>query len=303
MKRFTNILFIYDPAYTADSAFERALKLAKKNSAHLTIASVYPVIPRTLEKIQDAFIRIQENLLNNFKARFDTDDVELSSSVWVGTPFLQIIRGVEKAGYDLVIKSAEGSESIGNMLFGSTDMHLLRKCPCPVWIIKPSQAQHFKRIIAAVDIDPSEPANAELNQLILELATSITRSDNGELHIVHAWNLAYEDTLRTHLGELPEVDIENLLNYTKKEHRDQLDALLHERDLDGIPTFIHLLKGEPGQVIPSLAAEKKAELIVMGTVARTGIKGFFIGNTAERILSAINCSIIAVKPKSFSTPV
>ena len=41
----------------------------------------------------------------------------------------------------------------------------------------------------------------------------------------------------------------------------------------------------------------------MGTVARTGIPGYLISNTAEKILTEINCSILAVKPESFSTPV
>jgi nucleotide-binding universal stress UspA family protein len=63
------------------------------------------------------------------------------------------------------------------------------------------------------------------------------------------------------------------------------------------------MKGKPGDVIPSLAHQKHVELIIMGTIARTGIPGFFIGNTAEKTLVKVDCSVLAVKPKSFSTPV
>jgi len=41
----------------------------------------------------------------------------------------------------------------------------------------------------------------------------------------------------------------------------------------------------------------------MGTVARTGIPGLIIGNTAESILSDIDCSLLAVKPEGFVTPI
>jgi nucleotide-binding universal stress UspA family protein len=41
----------------------------------------------------------------------------------------------------------------------------------------------------------------------------------------------------------------------------------------------------------------------MGTVGRTGIPGFFIGNTAEEVLQTTTASVLAVKPKDFISPV
>ena len=56
-------------------------------------------------------------------------------------------------------------------------------------------------------------------------------------------------------------------------------------------------------MIPKLAHEKQVDLIVMGTVCRTGIGGFFIGNTAEKILQDVDCSVLTVKPEGFVSPV
>ena len=61
--------------------------------------------------------------------------------------------------------------------------------------------------------------------------------------------------------------------------------------------------GEAGEVLPRLAEGLDAGLIVMGTVARTGISGLIIGNTAETILQSVHCSVLAVKPEGFVTPV
>ena len=55
--------------------------------------------------------------------------------------------------------------------------------------------------------------------------------------------------------------------------------------------------------IPALAKQIDADLVVMGTVVRTGVAGFIMGNTAETILNQSNCSVLAIKPPGFQTPV
>jgi nucleotide-binding universal stress UspA family protein len=49
--------------------------------------------------------------------------------------------------------------------------------------------------------------------------------------------------------------------------------------------------------------DKDIDILVMGTVARTGIAGFIIGNTAENILQTVTCSLLARKPNGFISPV
>ena len=55
------------------------------------------------------------------------------------------------------------------------------------------------------------------------------------------------------------------------------------------------------KVLPPLIVSRfvPGPLIVMGTVARTGITGIFIGNTAERVLSRLPCDVLVVKPGDF----
>ena len=66
---------------------------------------------------------------------------------------------------------------------------------------------------------------------------------------------------------------------------------------------IHLLKGLPKFKLPEIVKEQKIDLIMMGTVGRTGIPGFIMGNTAETVLNQINCSVLAIKPEGFVTPI
>ena len=70
-----------------------------------------------------------------------------------------------------------------------------------------------------------------------------------------------------------------------------------------INPVLHLEEGSAGKVVPELAKKIGAELMVLGTIGRSGISGYLIGNTAENILSQINCSVLAIKPKDFICPI
>jgi len=229
-------------------------------------------------------LQLHRQQLESQFENLDLTGVKIKTVMLTGTRFLEIIKEVKRGAYDLVIKFAEGNGGSLSYLFGETDMHLMRKCPCPVWIVKPSRRVKYSRIVAAIDPDPAQAANAELNKLILDLATSLARQEDSELDIVHAWNLPAEGMLRSQRTLLAGNTVDEIEQNTKEAHKKMLDKLLSKHDMAGLVTRTHLVKGEPGKAIPALIHKKQADHVVMGTVARTGIPGFFIGNTAEKIL-------------------
>ena len=200
-----------------------------------------------------------------------------------------------------MIKAAGGRGA--NYLFGVTDMQLMRKCPCPVWTFKPSSTPKFNTILAAVDTDPTHPENSALNQLILELAISLAQSDSSELIIVNAWHLEHEKYLRSNRVLLGDEEIDAMVVNIRESHQKWMDDLVSSNDFGSIKPGIMLKKGIPEEIIPKIAKESGAELIVMGTLSRTGIAGLFIGNTAEKTLNSVDCSVLTVKPGSFVSPV
>jgi nucleotide-binding universal stress UspA family protein len=106
---------------------------------------------------------------------------------------------------------------------------------------------------------------------------------------------------------------EGITSYVGKEyslHKKGLDMLGDElRDRIGNDAYnylsprFHLPKGAAKKMIAALSVELQADLVVMGTVARTGVSGLIIGNTAEAILDQLSCSVLAIKPPGFTTPV
>ena len=211
------------------------------------------------------------------------------------------VKEVLRNKHDLVIKTARGMGGTLGMLFGSTAMHLLRKCPCPVWLIKPYQDQCFHRIMAAVDVEPTMDGARDLNYEIMELATSLAQIEHSDLHIVHAWKKPDLSYLTAELDNIPLDDISILYNEAKNLHIKWLNEFL-ERYNDQ-QYQVHIAEGSAGSTISNFAKQQQIDLVVMGTICRTGIPGFFIGNTAEKILNRIDCSVLAVKPESFISPV
>ena len=197
-------------------------------------------------------------------------------------------------------------------------MHLLRKCPCPVWLIKPHASRSYKRILAAVDVDDFYPPQELktrhlLNVQILEMAASLALAESAELHVVHAWE-SVSDMVSGFVfsSDMPRERLADKIEQERRQQQQLLDELIRNikitshaaRDiLDYLNPLTHLLQGSARREIPALARRLAVDCIVMGTVARTGIRGFIMGNTAETILEQIDCSVLAIKPQGFVTPV
>jgi len=322
MKRFKNIIYVLDVEKKHKSVMERVVALAENNQARLTVVSILEPVtvgfgmpeggPISVD-LQAAMESIQTQKLEATVAPYRAR-VDVQTQLLAGTQFLEIIREVLRDGHDLVIKVPESLDWL-DQLFGSEDMHLLRKCPCPVWLIKPVAQKTYQRILAAVDVDDSyAPAEQkfrdELNQQILELASSMALSGFAELHVVYAWEAASEGVLREALIHMPEEKVMAYIENEREKREAGMNQLMHAvSNKLGQETFTylkprtHLVKGHARKEIPALARQIEADLIVMGTVARTGVAGFIIGNTAEAILSQIGCSVLALKPSGFVTPV
>ena len=56
-------------------------------------------------------------------------------------------------------------------------------------------------------------------------------------------------------------------------------------------------------MIVDYADKNGIDLIVMGTIGRSGLSGLLIGSTAEKVIDQVNCSVLTIKPDNFKSPI
>lgn len=316
MQPFKNILYVNESNVEQTATLARAVSLAEKNQAVLTVVDVVPIEVVQVDmalppggpvstKLQAFIVAERRNTLNTLLQPY-RQRLSIRVDVLIGKTYIEVIRAVIKNGHDLVMKPAE-NPSWSHMLFGNDDLHLLRKCPCPTWLMKSSEKSNYRNIVAAVDIDPLHPSTTErdLNREIITLASSLALSDNATLHLVHAWEPFAKATMHSRSGATPE----KLVGYTDltyAQHKSGLAMLAEElRQEIGEDAYAalaprrHLLQGEAKKTIAALATAVDADLVILGTVARKGFIGLIFGNTAEALLDELSCSVLAVKPPRF----
>jgi len=268
----------------------------------MAIAAVTPA------ELCDIAVAEKRDWLEEIVKAVTEDGVSVETTVLVGKPFIEIIRQVLRNEHDLIIKCAEGSTSLRDTLFGSTDMHLMRKCPCPVWINKPTEHPHYRRILAAVDQDPEDAVKDVLNRQILEMSSSLALTESSELHIVHVWRLLGE--VHYARAGILEAEIEAMVAEEASKRRHWLRDLVNrygakpDKDVLDFPeSQLHVIQGNAKHHIAATARDLDADLVVMGTVAHARVAGFFMGNTAESTLTQLNCSVLTIKPPDFVSPI
>ncbi len=300
MKRFTNILYSPSNRSHDPAALARVVDLATRNSAKLTLLGVVAE-PTRLQRLFDRQHLIEQSVvaaehellekLTSVTAHVKRDQVEVI--VEVGDRGVAIIEHVLTGGHDLVVVNDSNASQAPSV------KRLLRKCPCPVWVIE-STHHTVQRVLAAVNPHPDE---ADLNRLVLELASSMVAEFGGELHVGHAWEVYGDSSGDAVFDSTPAVELDRLRDEVQKAHGDALAAVLADGRFAEAPWQVHLERGPAEDVIPQMVRTYRIDLLVMGTIARSGIDGIVIGNTAERILGEVRCSVLAVKPDGFVSPI
>lgn len=313
-KRF---LVVVQQQRGSDRAIEHALELAGRNDADLTVVDVYSYLDaytKALSDIIDASeLRrlVLEHRRDQLKRLLDAHDNEIARNAEVkvldGVPFVEVIREAVRSGCELIVKVSDREGASRNRSFGSTDMHLMRKSPLPVWTINAAHKDTARRVLATVDPLAMDDDARDLHRETLRIAAELAEATNARLLVLSTWELVGEESMRSSpFLKIDDARIDSLLEETDNRARNAQSLLARwfERELPyaTIPQW-HVVKGSARQVIPGFIESHDIELLVMGSVARAGIPGFLIGSTAESVLGDVDCSVLTVKPDGFVSPI
>jgi universal stress protein E len=249
-----------------------------------------PLLEQSSNDLKDVGIVERHDKLKRVIAP-ELEKIHVDLNVVCGNLLKEVIQQVLRRRHDLVIMAADLKERST----GRAVMQLVRKCPCSVWLIKPHARSRYTRIMAAVDPDLFDSVRNKLNRKITDITASMALKEGSEVHITNAWMAPAEGLLRGQAGFTTE-DVSRYVGDVLRDRASEVDALLRTANVKTLKHRIHLVKGDAAKVIPELARRRHIDLLIVGTLSRTGIAGWFIGNTAEKLLRRVDCSVFVVKP-------
>lgn len=298
MDAFGSILVDVDATDAAQPALERAARLARNSGGRLTIVDVVSVpayarrhLPASLE--EEMAGRRREDLS---RLAAGITDVPVESRLLPAPGGTALVDEVLNSGHDLVVR--EGARDLvapRREPSGAVNMELLRRCPCSVLLVGHGIASGSPRIAAAVNTSSADDeANPVMNARIAEMALLMADLEGGSVTLLHAWDAVPAPPMRS----LSSQDSYAQYLASAREHAEH-DFARFTHALGGrlSGARAELRRGDPEDAIPEFVVAEGIDLLVIGSVSRRGVAGFFIGNLAERVLPKLPCSVLVVKPR------
>jgi len=309
MLKYQNILVFIDPTQESQPALARATEIAKKQQgASITLFLCcydlsYEMTSLSSSEERQAMQRvvIKENQawLDALAVPYQTQGINITNCViWHSRPFQAAILEVLKSKHDLVVKATHPHSKLSAILFTPTDWNLLRKCPVPLLLVKHHQWPDNGNVLCALDCKSiQDDEHHLLNQQIIDEAQAMATIINANTHIVNA----YPSPPMNIMLELPEFDPINYEDGLKKFHKKSLNEYAQKNNIP--EAQVHLEQGLPEDVISNVAEEIDAELVILGTVGRSGLSATLLGHTAEQVIDQLDCDLLALKPTGFVSPI
>lgn len=292
---FSNILVVVDSSRAVHPELGRAITLARLSQGSLHIVDVVrdltwlgKLFQQGAADAQAKAIQQCQVTLNQLVVQCAQQQVTATAEVLVGTSSQQIFAQAHKLKADLVIRYAKGQHSHSESKLGATAQRLIRWPPCPLWLHR-AQHEPIKRIVAAVDATPDDSQHAAINKQILKTASELAGYHQADLKIIYVWTMYGDHLLKHHM---PMAEYQRLVDYSRKEHVDNFAKLLTDNQIAAQAG--QLLEGDASMIVPRYCSENQVDLLVCGTVARQGVPGLVLGNTVERIMNLVDCSILAM---------
>lgn len=312
MSNGQRILVVVDPTADEQPAVVRAARLARALGCGMELFICHydpylsgerffdsPGLQKARRETMDAML----TRLGRLAEPLAEEGLDVSTEVAWDTPLHEgIVRRALAIQPALVLKDTHYHQALRRSVFSNTDWNLIRTCPAPLWLVKPRAVAETLRIVAAVDPMHEHDKPANLDHVILREGERLAGATGGELHAFHSYDpMPAIAGTATAVATPISVPAEDIGKDLERSHGEALGDLAETYRLPD--DRVHLLRGPARELLPELARELEAGLVIMGAVARGRLKRFFIGSTAEQVLDRLPCDVLVMKPDEFTTPV
>ena len=296
----TNILIVIDPEETEQSALNRAKEIPVDADVKFKVdyyVDAVPVLASASHSVDVHYKKEHEWLEDAVKPLRDAGYTVVTEVIPFTRLYEEIIKSANRFRADFVFKPMRQHGALKRVFYTSTDWNLIRLCPIPLLMVSDQASDHGKPVVAAIDVGDKDKAHKELNDVVLSQAELLAQVLGSQIHAIYAYGPAIVSG-RTAVADPLAYQI------ARDRYDDYLKMAKEMATAHNIPCDnVHLREGAPEIVVNEYADEVNAGVIVLGTVARSGAAGLFVGNTAEGVLERSRTDVFVVKQPGFKTPV
>lgn len=280
----TRLFVIVDPTAEHQVALVKALLIAKLGGCHI---HAFLCIHKSLDEAGEYSSRkdFKKRTLKEAEAWLETlmqpckvSNVPYSTEVVWNSKWVDAsIHAAEKSACDLMIKSSFHHSKARRFFSKTSDYYMMEHCASPILFTDQAQDWQSDRILACLDLESGDPEHARLNDVILRDARAFADIVGMDLYIACAYLIS--------------IDVEHLpLKAPAGEITPEQLAELYDID----PTRLVLRQGDIVATLREICDEIDPSIVVMGSLARSGISGKLIGNTAQKLLDIVDADVLTV---------
>jgi universal stress protein E len=304
------LVAIKNPEARAQPGADKALGIAKKLGASIeffhaistpVLLEVAPLKCESLAEIKREALALRRKRIDSLVARARRRGIEADATVaWDYPPHEAIVRRARAGSADLIIAECHEGRRLKPWIMHVTDWELLRTSPVPVLLVRDARPWRKPVILAAVDPLHAHAKPAAIDADIVSFARMLARAFGGDATVMHAacppWQaFALADPA------LGPVTVAAAFEAQKDAATRAFGKFAASHRIPVARRRV--LEEDPVIGIPRLARDLHASVVVMGAVSRSGLQRVFIGNTAERVLPALPCDVLVLKPRRFRSQV
>lgn len=271
MSIINKIFVVIDPTTDQQIALDRAGRMSSRNEAlslHVYCAAYNAASAADPDALKRVEVSRQRSWVESLVAPLREQGTEVEVEIeWTDEWRDALAKAAGRCGADLIVKAASAHRVAGRRLLKTSDWTLLRQAHCPVYLAKGGVIDEGSTFLLALDLKKEDDLHSTLNERVIKFGQSLAQNvPDSSLHAVNAYVSSERYVYPSDLAEKV-----------------------------GIPSQqAHTIEGAPSKVIAEVANSIKADMVIIGNVSRQGAKAAVIGNTAEKVLDAVDANVLVV---------
>jgi nucleotide-binding universal stress UspA family protein len=201
----------------------------------------------------------------------------------------EILRIAVELPADLIVMGTHGLSGFERLLLGSVTQKVLRKAPCPVLTVPrltTGGAAHgvtFKTMVCAVDF-------SDASRRALDYAFSLAQEAGGRLLLLHA----LEGLPEARPALTAQFDVQKVRRGPAEDAQEHLEALVPDHARAWCEAEAIVRYGKAYREVLRVAADRHADLIVLGVQGRGAIDLTLFGSTTQHVIREATCPVLTV---------